>query len=126
MSKSIKVAVNGAGRIGRAFYRLAHERHEVDVIAFNDLGDVENIAYLMRHDSVYGQPKFAVETNGVNLVIGGRLVRHFSEKDPAKLPWKDLDIDVVVESTGAFTSYEKAKAHLDAGAKRVVVTAPMH
>ncbi|MEK7176048.1 MAG: glyceraldehyde 3-phosphate dehydrogenase NAD-binding domain-containing protein [Patescibacteria group bacterium] len=125
MNKTVRVAINGAGRIGRAFYRLAHESPEVKVAAINDLGDVENIAYLMRHDSVYGRPSFVVETNGVNLVVNGKIIKHFSEKEPGKLPWKDLDIDVVVESTGAFTSYEKAKAHLDAGAKRVVVTAPM-
>jgi len=126
MKKSIKVAINGAGRIGRAFYRLAHEHPEIEVVALNDLGKVEDIAYLMSHDSVYGRPNFAVGTKGVNLVVDGKEIRHFSETDSAKLPWKNLDIDVVVEATGAFTSYEKAKAHIEAGAKRVVVTAPMH
>lgn len=110
---SIRVAINGAGRIGRAFYKLASERPELEVVAVNDLGDKENIEYLLKHDSVYGHwdGKFDV--------------KFLQEKDPTKLPWKDLDIDVVVESTGFFVSYEKAKAHLDAGAKRVIVTAPM-
>lgn len=109
---AIKVAINGAGRIGRAFYKLVKERPEINVVAVNDLGDKENIEYLLKHDTVYGKwdGKFDV--------------KFFQEKDPSKLPWKDLDIDVVVESTGFFTEFEKAKAHLDAGAKRVVITAP--
>lgn len=101
------------GRIGRAFYKLAKEHKDIEIVAVNDLGDKENIEYLLRHDTVYGS-------------WAGKLDAKFlSEKEPAKLPWKELNIDVVVESTGFFTSYEKAKAHLDAGAKRVVVTAPM-
>ncbi len=111
---SIKVAINGAGRIGRAFYKLAKEHPELEVVAINDLGSKENIEYLLKHDSVYGQSKLTLD--GVEFI---------SEADPTKLPWKDLGIDIVVESTGLFTSYEKAKVHLDAGAKRVVVTAPM-
>ena len=107
-----RVAINGAGRIGRAFYKLAVKRPELQVVAVNDLGDRENIEYLLKHDSVYGHwnGKFDVE--------------FFQEKDPAQLPWKKLDIDVVVESTGFFTEFEKAKWHIDAGAKRVVITAP--
>src|SRR3989344_1806394 len=122
----IRVAINGAGRIGRAFYKLAHTNPEIEVVAINDLGNAENIAYLLKHDSVYGMSAFDVEVNGVNLVVDGKEIKHFSEKEPAKLPWRDLNIDVVVESTGMFVSYELAKQHLDAGAKRVVVTAPMH
>jgi glyceraldehyde 3-phosphate dehydrogenase len=112
--KKIRVAINGAGRIGRAFYKLAKERPELEVIAINDLGAKENIEYLLKFDTVYGQSKATLEG-----------VQYVSEKDPANLPWKALDIDVVVESTGLFTSYAKAQAHLTAGAKRVVVTAPM-
>lgn len=110
---AIRVAINGAGRIGRAFYKLALANPQVEVVAVNDLGDKANIEYLLRHDTVYGhwEGKFDVKFS--------------QEKDPAKLPWKDLNIDVVVESTGFFASYAGAKAHLDAGAKRVVVTAPM-
>lgn len=113
MSKKIRVAINGAGRIGRAFYKLAKENPELEVVAINDLGDRENMEYLMRHDTVYG------------LWNGKFDAQYLQEKDPAKLPWRELDIDVVVESTGFFTSYAGARAHLDAGAKRVVVTAPM-
>lgn len=112
--KKIRVAINGAGRIGRAFYKLAKENSEIEVVAVNDLGSKENIEYLLKFDTVYGQWKGKLD------------VEFLQEKDPAILPWKDLDIDVVVESTGLFASYEKAKSHLDAGAKRVVVTAPMH
>ncbi len=112
--KPIRVAINGAGRIGRAFYKIAKKRPELEIVAINDLGDKENIAYLLKFDTVYGQSDVSLDG-----------VQFLSEKDPANLPWKDLDIDVVVESTGFFATYAGAKAHLDAGAKRVVVTAPM-
>src|SRR3989344_3301202 len=110
---AIRVAINGAGRIGRAFYKLAIKRPEVEVVAVNDLGNRENIEYLLRHDTVYGKwdGKFDV--------------KFFQEKEPGNLPWAELGIDVVIESTGFFASYAGAKSHLDAGAKRVVVTAPM-
>lgn len=121
----IRVAINGAGRIGRAFYKLAHENPQIEVVAMNDLGDIENIAYLLKFDTVYGRAPFDIEVKEDNLVMGGKTVKFLSEKDPTKLPWKVLNIDVVVESTGFFTTYGGAKAHLDAGAKRVVVTAPM-
>ncbi len=111
--KNIRVAINGMGRIGRAFYKLAKEREGIEVVAVNDLGEKENIAYLLAHDTVYGAWPGTFDAQFI------------SEKDPAKLPWKDLNVDVVIESTGLFTSYASAKAHLDAGAKRVVVTAPM-
>jgi glyceraldehyde 3-phosphate dehydrogenase len=120
-----RVAINGAGRIGRAFYKLAHDHADVEVVAINDLGDIANIAYLMNFDSVYGRTPFHTEAKGGKLIAGGKEIKFLSEKEPAKLPWRDLNIDVVVESTGFFTTYKGAKAHLDAGAKRVVVTAPM-
>lgn len=125
--KTIRIAINGAGRIGRAFYKIAEERPELEIVALNDLGDIENIAYLLKFDSVYGQSglKIEVAEDKKSLTINGRNVKFLSEKDPVNLPWKDLNIDVVVESTGFFTKYALAKAHLDAGAKRVVVTAPM-
>ncbi|MBU6389918.1 glyceraldehyde-3-phosphate dehydrogenase [Patescibacteria group bacterium] len=113
--KKIKVAINGFGRIGRAFYKAAKERPEIELVAVNDLGDKEMMDYLLRYDSVYGKSEATLEG-----------ARYLSEKDPAMLPWKDLDIDVVVESTGLFTSYDKARAHITAGAKRVVVSAPVH
>ncbi len=125
----IRVAINGFGRIGRAFARRSAGRG-IEIVAVNDLGSLENLAYLLKYDTVYGQAPFDVEARageagaGV-LVIGGKEVRFLSEKEPAQLPWKDLNIDVVVESTGFFTSYEKAKAHLDAGARRVIITAPV-
>lgn len=125
--KTIRVAVNGAGRIGRAFYKIARTRPEIEVVAINDLGDIDNIAYLMKYDSVYGQSKFDIKVKDDKsaLVIDGKEIKFVSEKDPTNLPWKALNVDIVVESTGLFTSYAKAQAHLTAGAKRVVVTAPM-
>ncbi len=122
--KTTRIAINGLGRIGRAFMRIAHERPEMEIVAVNDLGDVENVAYLLKYDSVYGRAPFTVETKDGALFVEGKEIKHYSEADPTKLPWKDLDIDVVVESTGFFTSFDKAKAHIDAGAKRVVITAP--
>jgi len=119
----IRVAINGFGRIGRAFVRQSKDR-DIEIVAINDLGSLENLAYLLKHDTVYGKASFMVEIKGNTLVIDGKEVKFFSEKDPTTLPWKDLNIDVVVESTGFFTEYTKAKVHLDAGAKRVVITAP--
>ena len=121
---SIRVAINGAGRIGRAFYKLARERKELEIVAINDLGDIENIAYLLRYDTVYGPSGLNVEVTDGNLVIEGKTVKFLQERNPANLPWGKLDIDVVVESTGAFTKYEDAQAHLIAGAKKVVISAP--
>lgn len=124
--RKIKIAINGFGRIGRQFFKIALERPELDIVAFNDLGDLNNLAYLLEFDSVYGNYDKKVEVKSENLVIEGKAIKYLSEPDPSKLPWKDLGIDVVIESTGRFTSYEKAKAHLDAGAKRVVLSAPAH
>jgi glyceraldehyde 3-phosphate dehydrogenase len=125
--KTTRVAINGAGRIGRAFYKIAKNRPELEVVAINDLGDIHNIAYLLKYDTVYGQSKFTVTVKEDNtaLIIDGKEVKFLSEKDATKLPWKDLNIDVVVESTGFYTTYAGSKAHIDAGAKKVVVTAPM-
>ena len=122
--KKLRVAINGFGRIGRAFFRQAWEREELEVVAVNDLGAHDNLAYLLKYDTAYKRAPFTVETKGENLVMGGKEVRFFSEKEPSALPWKDLGIDVVIESTGFFTDYEKAKAHVDAGARRVVISAP--
>jgi len=122
--KSTRVAINGLGRIGRAFVRLSLNRG-IEIVAVNDLGSLENLAYLLKYDTVYGRAPFEVSTENGALVIGGKEVKFLSEKEPANLPWKDLDIDVVIESTGFFTDYEKASAHIAAGAKRVVITAPV-
>lgn len=121
----VRVAINGFGRIGRTFFRLAYNNPDFEVVAVNDLGDLENLAYLLEYDSVYGRSPFTVDAGDGGLSISGKKVTFTQEKEPNKLPWKDLNIDIVVESTGFFTSYEGAKLHLDAGAKRVVVSAPM-
>lgn len=127
MSKQIRVAVNGAGRIGRSFIKIAKDRPEIELVAMNDLGDVNNIAYLIKHDSVYGNALYEVKVSDdkKKIIVDGKEIIFLNEKDPAKLPWKDLNIDVVIESTGFFVTYKEAKVHLDAGAKKVVVTAPM-
>ena len=122
--KPIRVAINGFGRIGRAFARRSAGRG-IEIVAVNDLGSLDNLAYLLTYDTVYGRAPFTVEVKDGALVVDGREVKFFSEKDPANLPWKDLGVDVVVESTGFFTDYEKAQAHITAGAKRVVITAPV-
>lgn len=122
--KKVKVAINGFGRIGRAFLKIAWERNEVEIVAVNDLGSIDNLAYLLRHDTVYRAWDHKVEVSGTDLVIDGKVVKFISEKDTTKLPWKDLGIDVVVESTGLFTSYDKAQFHIACGAKKVVISAP--
>lgn len=121
---AIRVAINGFGRIGRAFVRRSAGRG-IEIVAVNDLGSLENLAYLLKYDTVYGRAPFEVVAKDGSLVIDGKELKFFSEKDPAVLPWKDLAVDVVVESTGFFTDYEKAQAHITAGAKRVVITAPV-
>ncbi len=123
MSK-LKVAINGFGRIGRAFLKESWDSGELEVVAVNDLGNVENMAYLLKYDTVYKTWKHDIKVEGGNLVIDGRVVKFVSEKEPLKLPWKDLNVDVVVESTGLFTSYDKANIHIEAGAKKVVISAP--
>ena len=112
----MRIAINGFGRIGRVFLKQALSNPDFEIVSINDLADKENLLYLLEHDSVYG--KFPLPEKIKD-------IKFLQEKEPAKLPWKDLDIDIVVESTGFFDSYDKAKAHLDAGAKRVVVTAPI-
>ncbi len=123
-NRKIRVAINGFGRIGRAFMKIAWERPEIEVVAVNDLGTIESLTYLLQYDTVYRKWSEPVRHEDGNIVIGGKPVKFISEKDTTKLPWKDLDIDVVVESTGLFTAYDKAKFHLDCGAKKVVISAP--
>ena len=122
----IKVAINGFGRIGRTFFRLAHERHELRIVAINDLADLENLAYLLKHDSVYRDynRKVVADVKTKKLIVDNDRIDFLQEKDPNKLPWNKLGVDVVVESTGFFETFESASAHLKAGAKRVVITAP--
>jgi len=119
------VAINGFGRIGRTFLRMALSHPDFDIVAVNDLGDVNMLAYLLQYDTAYGQSPFPVVVVDGGLQVGDKKIAVLSERDPAKLPWKDLNIDVVVEATGIFNSYEKSKAHLEAGAKKVVITGPV-
>jgi len=120
----MKIAINGFGRIGRNFFRAAFGDANFDIIAVNDLADAGTLAYLLKYDSVYGRYGKPVEAADGVLRIGEKEVQVIAEKDPARLPWKEWGIDLVVEATGLFASSEKAKAHLDAGAHRVVITAP--
>ncbi len=122
--KKIKVAINGFGRIGRAFLKESWDREEIEVVAVNDLGNIENMAYLLKYDTVYRKWNHNVSVSGSDLVIDDRKVKFISEKDATKLPWRDLEIDVVVESTGLFTAFDKAHVHIESGAKRVVISAP--
>ncbi len=124
MSKKIKVAINGFGRIGRAFLKTAWERPEIEVVAVNDLGSLESLTYLLKYDTVYKTWSHDVSHDESNIIVDGKKVQFVSEKDTTKLPWKELDIDVVVESTGLFTAYDKAAFHLEQGAKKVVISAP--
>ncbi len=119
-----RIAINGFGRIGRLFFRQAISEPNLEIAAINDLGDLENLAYLLKYDSVYRQFPGEISYKQGSLIVDGKEVKFFQEKDPLKLPWKDLGIDIVVESTGAFESFGKAKVHLDVGAKKAVITAP--
>lgn len=121
----IRVAINGFGRIGRNAFKIAFERSDMEVVAINDLTDAKTLAHLLRHDSSYGEYQHPVVADEAGMTVGGKKVKLFAEKDPAKLPWGDLGVDVVIESTGFFVDPALAKAHIDpAGAKRVVISAP--
>ncbi len=120
----VKVGINGFGRIGRTFFRLAYNDPDFQVVAINDLGELENLAYLLKYDSVYGRSQFEVELKDGVLTVDGRAISFFQEKDPAKLPWGEHGVDVVVESTGFFTGFKAAAAHITGGTKRVVISAP--
>ncbi len=128
----VRVALNGFGRIGRMFVRLIYdiknnstfEREKVEIVAINDLGSLSNFVYLLKYDSVYGKFDQDIKVDGNNLIVGNKVIKFFQERDPAKLPWKDLNIDVAIEATGMFESFEKASVHLASGAKRVVLSAP--
>ncbi|MDP3881226.1 MAG: type I glyceraldehyde-3-phosphate dehydrogenase [bacterium] len=120
-----RIAINGFGRIGRLLFRQIMDHSELEVVAINDLGDLENLAYLLQYDTVYGRLKEKVRVEGDMMYVGNSPVKVFQEKDPTNLPWRDLEIDVVAEATGVFNSFEKASIHVEAaGAKRVVITAP--
>lgn len=131
MDKKLRVGINGFGRIGRAFFKVASLRDDMEVVAVNDLGDIHNLAYLLQYDTVYKVSPYDVTAEiheaEQYLVTSGEFeskVRVFQEKDPSVIPWGSLNVDVVVESTGLFTAYDKASAHLKGGAKAVVISAP--
>ncbi|MBC7809636.1 MAG: type I glyceraldehyde-3-phosphate dehydrogenase [Burkholderiales bacterium] len=121
-----RIGINGFGRIGRQVLRAIRERYpnEINVVAFNDLGDLQTMAHLFRHDSNYGNYKGTVEVTDKGLIVDGDEITALAEKDPSKLPWGDLGVDIVVESTGIFTDKEKASLHMIAGAKKVIISAP--
>ena len=120
-----RVAINGFGRIGRNILRAAKKHGaDLDFVAVNDLTDAGTLAHLLRYDSVHGRYPGTVEVGGNGLIVDGDEIRVTSEKDPASLPWKDLDVEIVFESTGIFTQADKARKHLDAGARKVLITAP--
>ena len=121
---TIRVAINGFGRIGRNFARAIHGNDEIELVAANDLGDVPTLAHLLKHDTVHGRAPFEVKADDRGIAIDGRAVAMFSERDPQNLPWAELGIDVVIESTGFFTKRDGAAKHLQAGAKRVIISAP--
>ena len=122
---TIRVGVNGFGRIGRNFWRAVNASGgDIEIVAFNDLGDVKTMAHLLKYDSVVGRLSEEVQATDEGIQVGGKTIKAFAERDPAKLPWGDLGVDVVVESTGLFTDANKAKAHIDGGAKKVLISAP--
>ncbi len=122
--KKTRLALNGFGRIGRGFMRAIHGRSDMEVVAINDLGAPANLAYLLKYDTVYGRAKFDVQAADTSITIDGVSIPVLAEKELGSIPWKKYDVDIVVEATGIFTDAEKAKAHLAAGAKKVVITAP--
>ncbi len=121
---AVKVGINGFGRIGRIVYRAATENPAIDVVAVNDLADAKTNAHLLKYDSVHGTFRGSVEAKNGEIVVNGKAVKVLSEKDPAAIRWQDLGVDIVIESTGVFTSGDRAAGHLKGGAKKVIITAP--
>src|SRR3979490_5020 len=120
----VKVAINGFGRIGRNVYRAARGRRDLEIVAVNDITDTKTLAHLLKYDSILGNFEGDVAADGDHLTVDGSRVKVFAERDPGNLPWGDLGVDIVIESTGLFTDAAKARAHLDAGARKVVISAP--
>ncbi len=120
----VRIAINGFGRIGRNAFKIAFDRGDVEVVAINDLTDAQTLAHLLKYDSNYGIYDKDVKSDDQNIIVDGKSIRVFAEKDPANLPWRDLGVDVVIESTGFFTNPEDARAHITAGARKVVISAP--
>ena len=121
-----KVAINGFGRIGRNAFKIAQENlnKDVEIVAINDLTDTKTLAHLLKYDSCFGRFNGTVDYNENSLIVNGKEIKIFAERDPKNLPWKELGVDIVIESTGLFTSKEKASAHIEAGAKKVIISAP--
>ena len=119
-----KVAINGFGRIGRNVFKVAFDRSDIEIVGLNDLTDTKTLAHLLKYDTNYGAYQHEVAAGDGSIKVKGATIKVFAEKDPSNLPWKDLGVDVVIESTGLFTDPAKAKAHIDAGAKKVVISAP--
>jgi glyceraldehyde 3-phosphate dehydrogenase len=120
----VKLAINGFGRIGRNAFKIAFERDDVEIVAINDLTDAKTLAHLLKYDSNYGIYAREVGSDDSNIIVDGKQIRVLAEKDPANLPWGEMGVDVVIESTGFFTDPEAARAHINAGAKKVVISAP--
>lgn len=121
---TLKLAINGFGRIGRVVFREAMQNSEVEVVAVNDLTDAAMLAHLLKYDSVHGTLDAEVTAEGNSIFVDGKEIKVFAEKDPAQLPWKEHQIDIVLESTGIFTTEEAASKHIEAGAKKVILSAP--
>jgi glyceraldehyde 3-phosphate dehydrogenase len=119
-----KIGINGFGRIGRNAFKIAFNRADLEIVAVNDLTDTKTLAYLLKHDSNYGTYDQEVDFDDTNIIVNGQKVKVLAEKDPAALPWKDLGVDVVIESTGRFTKHEDMQKHIQAGAKRVILSGP--
>ena len=123
MSK-VKVGINGFGRIGRITFRAILERNDVEVVAINDLLDIDHLAYLLKYDSVHGTCDATIDVSGNNLIVNGKNVRVTAERNPLDIKWGDAHVDVVAECTGIFTTIEKANLHIQSGAKKVAISAP--
>jgi glyceraldehyde 3-phosphate dehydrogenase len=121
---AIRIGINGFGRIGRLVFRSAMKQNNVTIVGINDLLDIDHLAYLLKYDSVHGKYDGTIEINGSNLVVDGHSVRISAERDPLSIGWGKMNTDVVAECTGIFTTLEKAQAHIDGGAKKVVISAP--
>jgi glyceraldehyde 3-phosphate dehydrogenase len=121
-----KLAINGFGRIGRPSFKIAFEKDDMEVVAINDLTDIETAAHLLRYDSSYGryEKEVVVDKENSELVVDGTRIKYLTEPDPTQLPWKELEVDVVLECSGVFNSQEKAQRHIEAGAKKVILSAP--
>ena len=121
---AVKVAINGFGRIGRNVFKVISERKDIEVVAINDLTDAKTLAHLLKYDSVYGRFSKSVSAKDGAIVVDGKEVKILSQRDPKSLPWKELGVDLVVQSTGVFRKREQVAMHIEAGAKKVILTVP--